>query len=141
MTAHSIPPPDQSANLSLHRVARFPRLRALAWSGDQPYASRDYHLLRARIQNPSASLAWQAVASFHPGWRRELSTANRLTARLFRDGFHALAVLPSGGLVGAVPGAIATLSPGASTFRQTHAISRGTRPLHITAVPGGAIFW
>jgi hypothetical protein len=28
---------------------------------------------------------------------------------LFRDGFHALAVLPSGGFVAPVPGAIVTL--------------------------------
>jgi len=71
---------------------------------------------------------------------------NRLTARLFRDGFHALAVLPSGGLVAAVPGAIVTLRPGEAQFQCSHAILRGTRPLHITAVPGGAIsggaiFW
>jgi hypothetical protein len=64
-----------------------------------------------------------------------------MTARLFRDGFHALAVLPSGGFVAAVPRAIITLSPGASEFRVTHTIARGTRPLHITVVPGGAVFW
>ena len=69
----------------------------------------------------------------------QLPTA--LTARLFRDGFHALAILPSGALVAAVPKAIVTLRPGDTEFRQTHAILRGTRPLHITAVPGGTIFW
>jgi hypothetical protein len=66
---------------------------------------------------------------------------NRLTARLFRDGFHALAVLPSGGMVAAVPGAILTLRPNETVFRKTHSITRGTRPLHITAVPGGRIYW
>jgi hypothetical protein len=70
---------------------------------------------------------------------------NRLTARLFRDGFHALVVLPSGALVAAAPGAIVTLRPGETEFRRTHRILRGTRPLHITAVPGvganGTIYW
>ena len=66
---------------------------------------------------------------------------NRLTARLFRDGFHALALLPSGAIIGAIPGSIVTLGPGESEFRQTHAIIRGTRPLHITATPRGAVFW
>ena len=66
---------------------------------------------------------------------------NGLTARLFRDGFHALAVLPSGGLVAAVPGAIVTLGSGQTEFHCTHNILRGTRPFHITAVPNGAIYW
>jgi len=132
---------DSSLNERLIRVARFPRLRALAWSGDHLYASRGYQLVRARIQDPSASLTWQPVAEFHPDWRRRLSLMNRLMARLFRDGFHALAVLPSGGLIGAVPGAIVTLRPGAAEFQRSHTILRGTRPLHITAVPGGAVFW
>jgi len=119
-------------------------MRALAWSGDHLYASRGYELLRARIQPPLADLtgndiSWQPVAKFLPVLRRRLSVTNRLTTRLFRDGFHALAVLPSGGLVAAVPGAIVTLSPGESEFRRTHSILRGTRPLHITAVPVGGI--
>jgi streptogramin lyase len=66
---------------------------------------------------------------------------NRLTARLLRDGFHALAVLPNGGLVAAVAGAVITLHPNDSEFRVTHAITRGTRPLHITAVPDGTAYW
>ena len=86
-------------------------------------------------------MTWQPVATFRPTWRRRLSVMNALTARLFRDGFHALAVLPSGGLVAAVPGAIVTLRPGETEFRPTHVITRGTRPLHITAVPGGAVYW
>jgi hypothetical protein len=67
--------------------------------------------------------------------------ANRFTARLLRDGFHALAVLPSGGLVAAVAGAIVALRPNDGEFGVTHAITRGTRPLHITAVPQGTVFW
>jgi hypothetical protein len=122
-------------------VARFPRLRALAWSGDQLYASRGYRLMRASVQNPPGDLTWQPVAQFYPEWSRRLSVMNGLSARLFRDGFHALAVLPSGGFVAAVPGAIVTLRPGETEFRRTHTILRGTRPLHITAVPGGPIYW
>lgn len=133
--------PNHDSNWSLVRAARVPHLRALAWSGDLLYASRGYELVRARIQDPSASLIWQPVAAFRPEGRRRLSVRSRLTARLFRDGFHALAVLPSGGLVAAVPGAIVTLGPNEKEFRTTHSITRGTRPLHITAVPGGAVFW
>jgi hypothetical protein len=140
----------------LTRVARFPNLRALAWFGDVLYASRGYQLLRGKIEEKkiegkkiseektagdSHLTNWQSLATFDPGWKRKLSSANALTARLFRDGFHALAVLPSGGLVAAVPGAILSLRPGESEFRPTHAIARGTRPLHITVVPGGAIYW
>ena len=129
------------SGLSLARIARFARLRALAWSKDVLYASRGYELLCARIQSPPANINWQNVASFHPELKRRLSVTNRLTSRLLRDGFHALAVLPDGGLVGAVPGAIITLSRGESKFRTTHTITRGTRPLHITAVPEGSVFW
>jgi hypothetical protein len=134
----------------LLRVAHFPRLRALAWSGDLLYASRGYQLLVARIHEPSDQISWRPVAMFRPMVRRRLSAMNRLTTRLFRDGFHALAVLPSGGLVAATPGAIITLRPGETEsgeteFRRTHTILRGTRPLHITAVPagetGGPIYW
>ena len=130
--------PDQSPSLS--PVGQFPHLRALAWDGDQLYASRGYELLRARIQN-TAPVQWEPTGIFRPGLRRSLSASNRMAARLFRDGFHALAVLPSGALVAAVPGAIITRSPREAAFRVTHAITRGTRPLHITAVPGGAVYW
>ena len=129
-----------SPQTTLVRVARFPGLRALAWAGDQLYASRGYRLVRATIHDPR-NVVWQPVAEFHPAFRRRLSVTNRLTARLFRDGFHALAILPSGGLIGAVPGAIITMRAGETEFRTTHAITRGTRPLHITAVPGGTVYW
>ncbi len=111
---------------------------------DTLYASRDYELLRARIspgQIPSDGQRWEAVAPFSPpSWRRWTSRTN-LSSRLVRDGFHALAVLPSGGMVAAVPGAIVTLRPNQSRFQVAHKITRGTRPLHITAIPGGTVFW
>lgn len=126
--------------LNLVPVARFPGMRALAWAGDQLYASRGYQLMRARIQDPSG-VNWEPVAAFRPEWWRVLTVKNRLSARLVRDGFHALAVLPSGSLVAAVPGAIVTLLPQETEFRTTHTIIRGTRPLHITAVPDGVVYW
>lgn len=141
-TRASTTQPSQERELTL--VARFPRMRALAWSQDYLYGSRAYHLLRANISQgkiPSNATPWQPVASFRPVWWRNASAATRLSSRLFRDGFHALAILPSGGIVGAVPGAIVTLLPGETEFRVTHAITRGTRPLHIASVPGGTIYW
>jgi hypothetical protein len=137
-------PPDEGQPGSLVRAARFPNLKALAWSGDELYASRGYHLLRARFPQgeiSSADLSWASVGSFSPAWWRNFSSKFRLSSRLVRDGFHALTVLPSGGFVAAVPRAIVTLRAGENQFRPTHHVTRGTRPLHITAVPGGAIFW
>lgn len=125
----------------LVRCARIPRLRALAWDGDTLYASRGYELLRAFIADLPHEWHWQVVGNFRPSWNRKLSVVNRLTARLSRDGFHALALLPSGTIVAAVPGAIATLKANETEFRRTCSVVRGARPLHITAVPDGRVFW
>lgn len=141
MTATRPIPTPNAKSISLTRVARFPGLRALAWSGDVLYASRGYSLLRARITDPTHNIAWETVAKFRPDWKRRLSVLNRLSARLLRDGFHALAISPSGALIAAVPGAIVTCASGESEFRVAHRLTRGTRPLHITAVPGGATYW
>lgn len=123
------------------RVARFRGFRALAWHGDFLYASRGYELLRAKIHDLPQAIHWESVARYHPPLKRRFSVMHRLSARLFRGGFHALAVLPSGALVAAVPGAIITCNPNESEFHVTHAITRGTRPLHITAVPSGTLYW
>ena len=124
-------------------MARFPGLRALAWADEYLYASRGYQLLRARICGDisTASLRWDPIARFRPLWWRNLTSATRLSSRLLRDGFHALAILPSAAIVAAVPGAIVSLSTSETELRVTHRITRGTRPLHITTVPGGAVFW
>lgn len=128
----------------LRRIARFPRLRALAWSGDTLYASRKYELLRTTIvpgKIPSDDHPWETVATYNaPYWRRLTSRAN-LSSRLVRDGFHALAVLPSNAIVAAVPGAIITLRSNENNFEITHKIARGTRPLHITTTPNGTAYW
>ena len=136
--------PDESESLDLTRVARFPRLRALAWSGDFLYASRGYHLLRTKTVPQASSwpdLSWQSVASYSPAPWRSLTSKILLTSRLLRDGFHALTVLSSGALVAAVPGAILTLRTGEDKFQISHRITRGTRPLHITATPHGGVYW
>jgi hypothetical protein len=81
------------------------------------------------------------VARYEPEWWRILTSSSRLSYRLVRDGFHALAVHPQGNLIAAVPGAIATLRPGENEFDVSHKILRGTRPLHITCTPEGRTYW
>ena len=124
---------------SLARIGRFSGLRVLAWDGDLLYAARGYTLLRAKVND--GPIEWHKVAAYHPAWWRMVSSSFRLAARLFRDGFHALAVLPSGHLIAALPGAIAVLEPGETHFRVTHALHRGTRPLHLAVSPDDQIFW
>jgi hypothetical protein len=120
-------------------VSAFPGLRVLTWRDDWLYASRGYSLLRARAN--ADSIDWQPVARYVPVWWRNLSASSRPTFRLFRDGFHALAILGSGHIVAVVPGAIITLAPGDEEFKVSHRVLRGTRPLHIAATPDDHIFW
>ena len=139
--------------VGLREMARCDGFRALAWSGDVLYASRGYEVLRARFdegaarseagkagsstspslrsgsgRNDKGSVVWERVGEYDaPLWRRLTSRA-RLTSRLVRDGFHALAVGPSGALVGAVPGAIVTCAVGAVSA-----------PVMLTRIEVGAI--
>lgn len=129
---------DSSSNVL--QIARIPGMRALAWSGQDLFASRGYQLFRGAVRE-AEDVKWDPVGSFRAGWTRRISAANRITSRLFRGGFHALAILPNGGLVAAIAGAIVTLGPNESEFRQTHEIRRGTRPLHIAAIPDGTVYW
>ncbi|HYL16887.1 MAG TPA: hypothetical protein VEV41_27895 [Terriglobales bacterium] len=135
----TVVPLARSAERALTRVAAFPGFRALAWDGDVLYASYAYTLLRARMTEPSIN--WEVASYFRPAWWRNLSASTRLTSRLFGDGIHALAILGSGHIVGAVPGAIITLAPGETEFRISHDLVRGARPLHITATPDRRLFW
>ena len=130
---------SSTSSWSLYPVATFPRLRALLWADSLLYASRGYNLLRAEIG--AKPIEWEPAAYYKPQWWRNVSSSLRLTSRLSRDGFHALAKLSSGHLVGAVPGAIVTLNPDERVFRISHRILRGTRPLHIAATPGGHLYW
>jgi hypothetical protein len=114
-------------------------MRALDWCDDVLYASRGYSLLRAQIK--PGNIEWLPVGWYQPPWWRNLTCSSRLSHRLFRDGFHALAVLASGHIVAAVPGAIIRLVPGDSEFSVCHRVTRGTRPLHIAAAPAGHLFW
>jgi hypothetical protein len=129
--------------LTLVQLDSFPGLRVLAWHGSVLYASRGYTVLRADLRTTThpASLQWKEVARFHPKWWRRLTASSRLTLRLWRDGFHSLAVLPSGNIVAAVPGAIVTLQPGGTEFVVSHPITRGIRPLHFASTPDGQLFF
>lgn len=141
MAAHEASPAPRPDILNLALVAEFTNLRVLAWHDDCLYASRGYSLLRAKMQvNPDA-IEWQPVARYAPDWWRNLSARSRLTFRLVRDGFHALATLASGHMVAAVPGAIVTLAPGENEFQLSYRVLRGTRPLHITSTPDDQVFW
>ena len=139
MATQPVLPEPIHSPLQLQKLATFPRLRALAWDGDVLYASRGYTLLK--IQPGSEKFSCAPVASYDPEWWRLLTSRSRLSYRLVRDGFHALAVHPDGNLIAAMPGAIATLRPGENQFRSSHKLLRGTRPLHITCTPEGRIYW
>ena len=129
------PPADASA---LVKIASFTGMRALAWAEDILYASRGYQLLSCAPQRP---LEWQPVAQFRPPAWRQFTSRIALAHRLVRDGFHALNVLSSGYIIGAVPGAIITRHPNQPHFEITHKILRGTRPLHIASTPDGTLYW
>ena len=134
----------ESSRLKLEPIARFPGLRVLAWDRETLYASSRYRLLRAwpaHARSADAKIRWNAVAHYRPELWRTLTSRNALSYRLVRDGFHALAILANGSLVAAVPGAIVTATAGDSEFRVSHRITRGTRPLQITAMPDGRIYW
>jgi len=141
MAANPSPAPYRQAPM-LHpvQIAAFPGLRALAWSNDVLYASRGYSLLRARIQTHS-DIRWEPAGTYRPNFPRTFTSSFRLTARLFRDGFHALAVLHSGHLIGAIPHVIVTLKPGEADFLPSHHVLRGTRPLHFAVTPNDHVFW
>ncbi len=127
-----------SSTIKLRRIAAFPDIRVLAWDGDVLYGCRGYKIVRLQ---PGKSLEWQQAARFQPVAWRNFTSRNKLSYRLVRDGFHALAVLPDQTIVGAVPGALVTRTPDSDSFQVSHRISRGTRPLHITAIPSGNIYW
>lgn len=125
--------------LRLALTDRIPRLRVLAWHGDSLYAARGYELMCGKFVDGRVS--WKLLGRYRPPAWRSLTRSARLGFRLVRDGFHALATLSSGHLIGAVPGAIVTLVPGESECTVTHKILRGTRPLHITATLDGRVFF
>jgi len=126
-----------SATVRLEPIGRFPGLRVLAWHAGVLYAGRGYALLR---WEPGAG-RWTRHASFSPERWRRVTSRNRLSARLVRDGFHALAGLSDGTLAAVFPGAIGVLRPGSDRFQAVYRVPRGTRPLAITATPSGRLYW
>lgn len=129
----------KATEVSLTPVATFPRMRALAWHGDELFASRGYELSRVSVTGDQVECL--PVAEYEPVWWRKVTASSRLASRLERDGFHALAVLSTGHMVAAVPGAIVSLAPGGNRFLPTHIVLRGTRPLHIAATPDDHLLW
>lgn len=131
------PDAESASDVKLRRVAAYPQTRVLTWDGDTLYACRGYHVVCLH----AGASEWEPVAHFRPAWWRTVTSRSTLSYRLVRDGFHALAVLDDGTLIGAVPGAIVTKRPSDAEFRVTHRVLRGTRPLHITATPAGRVYW
>jgi hypothetical protein len=130
---------DVSPDWSISLVDQAPGFRVLTWAGETLYAARGYELFQGSVAE--SKLQWRRTATYNaPCWRKATSRV-QLAARLVRDGFHALAVLPSHHLIAAVPGAIVTKSPHDREFRITHKVSRGTRPLHIAGTPSGHLFF
>jgi hypothetical protein len=142
MAAHSVSA-IAAQNTTLHpvQIAAFPRLRALAWCNDVLYAARGYALLRATMKTHTSAIKWDHVGQYQPAAWRTVTSSSRLASRFFRDGFHALVVLSSGHLVGAVPRAIVTLAPEEREFHVSHKLLRGIRPLHLAIAPNDHIFW
>jgi hypothetical protein len=125
----------------LVKLAEFRNVRVLCWDKNELYASRGYSLLKLDVRQECLDFGWRNAGVYRPGIRNRLTASTGLTSRLFRDGFHALAVLSSGHIVAAVSDRILALAPGETEFRVTHNILRGSRPLHITAAPNGHVVW
>ena len=139
MATQAVASPPLAPALQISKIAAFPSMRVLAWDQDVLYASRGYTLLKTRCVGERFD--WEPVATYGPEWWRRITNRSRLGYRLVRDGFHALAMHPSGNLIAAVPGAIATLREGEPEFRITHRLLRGTRPLHICTTADGRAYW
>jgi hypothetical protein len=127
-----------SSAVRLRKVATYRGIRVLAWAKDILYGCRGYEIVCLQAAQRQD---WEVVARFRPVWWRNVTSRVALGYRLVRDGFHALAVLGDQTMVGAVPGALVTRIPGSDEFSVTHKVARGTRPLHVTAVPSGRIYW
>lgn len=128
--------------MDLRKLGGWRGIRVLAWHGNDLYACCGYGLLRLDSRDiPSGKISWRPVARFRPEWWRTLTARNSLAYRLVRDGFHGLAIAGDQSMIAAVPGAIITRDQTGGEFKIAHKVVRGTRPLHITAIPGGNIYW
>jgi hypothetical protein len=130
-----------SHKMELQKIAEFHGMRVLCWDRDVLYASRGYEVFATKVNAEGNLSLWNFVGCYHCGLARTLTCATRLTSRLFRDGFHALAVLSPGHLFAAVPGRIIRLMPGDREFHSCHRVLRGTRPLHITVGPNDQLLF
>jgi hypothetical protein len=136
------PASTSSPAINLRKLGSWHGIRVLVWRGKDLYGCRGYELLRLDSRDiGSGKTSWQPVARFRPIWWRRLTARNTLSYRLVRSGFHALAIADGESMIAAAPGAIITRDQAGGEFKLTHKVVRGTRPLHITAVPGGNIYW
>jgi hypothetical protein len=102
-------------------------------------ASQAYTLLSADMSDSAPQ--WRIVAPFRPAWWRNLTASARLSYRLFGDGFQALAALPTGHLIAAVPEGIISLAPSDTEFHVVHQLQSGRQPRSIVATADGQVFW
>lgn len=117
----------------------FSRLRVLAWHSHVLFASQAYTLLTADMLDPIPR--WRIVSLYRPTWWRNLTASARMSYRLFGDGFHALAALPTGHLIASVPGGIISVAPGETEFHLTHQLSAERPPRALIATRNGHVFW
>src|SRR5881227_3280825 len=89
--------PLPMTTVKLRRMAAYRGIRVLSWDGNVLYSCRRYEVVRL-TQNRT----WEQVAKFEPVWWRSITARANLSHRLVRDGFHALAVLGDGTMIGAV---------------------------------------
>ncbi len=135
-----------SSALKLRKVAAWRGIRVLAWSGDVLYGCRGYQIVRLHVRPQiGESAEWEAVARFRPVWWRNLTSRSALSLsldarRLSRAGHSRRSnKQPDDG--GRGSGRARNPDSGSEEFHVTHQVQRGTRPLHVTAVPSGRIYW
>ncbi len=87
------------------------------------------------------ALSSSLVEELHFAHCVELSSDARWLSRAGHSRWPARRADNDQTMVGAVPGALVTRTPGSDEFHVTHQVQRGTRPLHVTAVPSGTIYW
>lgn len=121
----------------LEPLARFPGLRVLGWHAGVLYAARGYEVVRWM----AGTSAWEPAGVFDPGPLHRWASRTRLGDRLVRGGCHALARLPSGGLVASFPKVIAFKPAGTPQFHTVLPVPRGRRPLGIADTPDGWVYW
>jgi len=121
--------------MTLNFCEPIPGLVPLFADQEKLYASDGYTLKSSSDDGTN----FETVAKYDPGLLARLRSSFRYSERLFREGFHALEVLPDGSMVGIVRKEIVYRAPGASEFQKVFHIERGSRPLNLCLFPDGEI--